>query len=72
MLTRRYEIDSVPAIVVNGQYRTNPVLAGGASRILEAVNELVASEQKQPAVPQTGMGNAASRCDGSCLQVDQI
>jgi thiol:disulfide interchange protein DsbA len=41
MLTRRYGIDSVPAIVVNGEYRTNPVLAGGASRMLDAVNELI-------------------------------
>jgi thiol:disulfide interchange protein DsbA len=45
ILTRRYAIDSVPAIVVNGRYRTNPVLAGGASRMLDAVNGLVESEQ---------------------------
>ena len=43
-LTRLYGIDSVPAIVVNGRYRTNPVLAGGASRMLDAVNGLIASE----------------------------
>jgi predicted DsbA family dithiol-disulfide isomerase len=45
ILTRRYGIDSVPALVVNGRYRTNPVLAGGASRMLDAVNGLVESEQ---------------------------
>ena len=50
-LTRRYGIDSVPAIVVNGQYRTNPVLAGGASRVLDAVNDLIASEQNQTKAP---------------------
>jgi protein dithiol oxidoreductase (disulfide-forming) len=50
-LTRHYGIDSVPAIVVNGEYRTNPVLAGGASRILNAVNELIASEQRQAELP---------------------
>jgi thiol:disulfide interchange protein DsbA len=44
-LTRRYAINSVPAIVVNGRYRTNPVLAGGASRMLDAVNGLIESEQ---------------------------
>jgi len=44
ILTRRYGIDSVPAIVVNRQYRTNPVLAGGASRMLDAVNGLIESE----------------------------
>ena len=47
ILTRRYGIDSVPAIVVNGRYRTNPVLAGGASRMLDAVNGLIASGQTQ-------------------------
>ena len=46
-LTRLYGIDSVPAIVVNGRYRTNPVLAGGASRMLDAVNGLIASEKMQ-------------------------
>jgi len=51
VLTRRYGIDSVPAIVVNGEYRTNPLLAGGASRILSAVNELIASEQRQAELP---------------------
>lgn len=50
-LTRRYGIDSVPAIVVNGQYHTNPVLAGGASRILDAVNDLIAAEQNQTKAP---------------------
>lgn len=51
VLTRRYGIDSVPAIVVNGEYRTNPLLAGGASRILSAVNELIASEQRHAELP---------------------
>ena len=51
ILTRRYGIDSVPAIVVNGQYRTNPVLAGGASRVLDAVNDLIASEQNRTQSP---------------------
>jgi thiol:disulfide interchange protein DsbA len=46
VLTRRYGVDSVPAIVVNGQYRTDPVLAGGASRILDAVNAFIDAEQQ--------------------------
>ena len=50
-LTRRYGVDSVPAIVVNGKYRTNPELAGGASRVLDVVNELIAIEQKKDARP---------------------
>ena len=51
LLTRRYGIDSVPAIVVNGKYRTNPELAGGASRVLDVVNELISIEQKNDATP---------------------
>jgi len=52
VLTRRYGIDSVPAIVVNGQYRTDPVLAGGASRILDAVNAAIAAEQQHAVSPK--------------------
>ncbi|MCG6900432.1 MAG: thiol:disulfide interchange protein DsbA/DsbL [Gammaproteobacteria bacterium] len=54
VLTRRYGVDSVPAIVVNGQYRTDPVLAGGASRILDAVNAFIASEQHHERSTKTG------------------
>jgi thiol:disulfide interchange protein DsbA len=50
-LTRRYGIESVPAVVVNGKYRTNPELAGGASRILDVVNKLIAIEQKDDTTP---------------------
>ena len=39
------------AVVVNGKYRTNPELAGGASRILDIVNELITIEQKDDATP---------------------
>lgn len=50
-LTRLYGIDSVPAMVVNGKYRTNPELAGGASRILGIVNTLIEVEQKDITPP---------------------
>lgn len=43
-LTRRYNISGVPAIVVNGKYRTGAGEAGGYPRLLEVVNELIKRE----------------------------
>jgi thiol:disulfide interchange protein DsbA len=43
-LARRYSISGVPAIVVNGKYRTGAGEAGGFGPLIEVVNELVARE----------------------------
>ncbi len=43
-LARRYGISSVPAIVVNGKYRTGASEAGSYPKLLELMNELVARE----------------------------
>jgi thiol:disulfide interchange protein DsbA len=43
-LARRYSITGVPAIVVNGKYRTGGAEAGGYPELLEVINELVARE----------------------------
>ena len=43
-LARRYEISSVPAMVVNGKYRTGPQQAGGLQQMIDVVKELVARE----------------------------
>ena len=43
-LARRYSIASVPAIVVNGKYRTGAGEAGGNQKWLELVDELIARE----------------------------
>lgn len=43
-LTRRYNISGVPAIVVNGKYRTGAGEAGGYPRLLEVVDELIERE----------------------------
>jgi len=43
-LARRYSITSVPAIVVNGKYRTGAAEAGGYPKMLEVIDELVARE----------------------------
>ncbi|MEX2495288.1 MAG: thiol:disulfide interchange protein DsbA/DsbL [Woeseia sp.] len=43
-LARRYSISGVPAVVVNGKYRTGGAEAGGYPQLLEVINELVARE----------------------------
>ncbi|HET6630204.1 MAG TPA: thiol:disulfide interchange protein DsbA/DsbL [Woeseiaceae bacterium] len=43
-LARRYNISSVPAMVVNGKYRTGPQQAGGLQEMIDVVKELVARE----------------------------
>ena len=43
-LVRRYNISSVPTIVVNGKYRTSAADAGGYDELIELINELIARE----------------------------
>jgi thiol:disulfide interchange protein DsbA len=43
-LARRYSITGVPAIVVNGKYRTGGAEAGGYPQLLQVIDELVARE----------------------------
>ncbi len=43
-LARRYQIASVPAIVVNGKYRTGSAEAGSYPKMLEVIDELVVRE----------------------------
>ena len=43
-LTRRYSITSVPAVVVNGKYRSGASEAGSYSKLMELIDELVVRE----------------------------
>ena len=43
-LARRYNISSVPTIVVNGKYTTNGEMAGSWDLLIELTNQLVAAE----------------------------
>lgn len=47
LMTRRYGIDGVPALVVNGKYRTTASIAGGDAGMLKVVDHLVAQERTQ-------------------------
>jgi thiol:disulfide interchange protein DsbA len=44
-LNERYQISSVPSIVVNGKYTTNASLAGSYDRLIALMDELAASER---------------------------
>lgn len=43
-LARRYAIQNVPTVVVNGKYRTGGAEAGSYPKLIELINELIARE----------------------------
>ena len=43
-LNRRYRIESVPTVIVNGKYRTDLGMAGGEEQLFGLIGELSASE----------------------------
>jgi len=49
VLTERFGIDGVPAIVVNRKYRTSGSLTGSFASLLKAVDALIQREQAAPA-----------------------
>lgn len=44
VLNRRYRIESVPSLVVNGKYKTDVGMAGGEPQLYQLIGELAASE----------------------------
>lgn len=44
-LARRYQISSVPMVIVNGKYTTSATMAGTYPQLLEVVNELIDMER---------------------------
>jgi protein dithiol oxidoreductase (disulfide-forming) len=46
-LTRRYQVEGVPLIIVNGKYQTDVGMAGGNGKLLELINYLVAAEKRR-------------------------
>lgn len=45
-LTRRYAVSGVPAIVVNGKYRTGAADAGGYPALIDVIDELILRESQ--------------------------
>ncbi|MET0290970.1 MAG: thiol:disulfide interchange protein DsbA/DsbL [Steroidobacteraceae bacterium] len=46
-ITRRYRVEGVPVLFVNGKYQTDVALAGGHSQLIELVNDLAAAEKRR-------------------------
>ena len=46
-LTRRYGIDGVPSLIVDGRFRTGPALAGTYARTMPIVDALVEKARQE-------------------------
>lgn len=46
LLTRRYGVSGTPAVVVNGKFRTGPVMAGSYDNLTTIMSYLVSEEQR--------------------------
>jgi protein dithiol oxidoreductase (disulfide-forming) len=46
-LTRRYNVDSVPRLIINGKYQTDVGMAGGHEQLIQLINDLAAAEKKR-------------------------
>ena len=44
-LGRRYQIDGVPTIIIDGKYKTDVSMAGGDAQLIQLINDLAASEK---------------------------
>lgn len=45
-LTRRYEVDAVPRIILNGKYSTDIGMAGGHEKLIALINDISAAEPR--------------------------
>jgi thiol:disulfide interchange protein DsbA len=61
---RRYGIDGVPAVIVNGKYRTSPSQTGGRDKMILVVDHLIGVEsgnalsEETPAAPVAAAGGS--------------
>jgi thiol:disulfide interchange protein DsbA len=46
-LMRRYRIESVPMVIINGKYETDVAMAGGHDQLIQLINDLAASEKSR-------------------------
>jgi protein dithiol oxidoreductase (disulfide-forming) len=45
-LTKRYEVDAVPRVILNGKYSTDIGMAGGQTQLLSLINDISAAEPR--------------------------
>ncbi len=58
-LSKRYDLDGVPAIVVDGTYRSSATLAGGQKELFEVVDHLIVVETEIPKVAEPAQPSEA-------------
>jgi thiol:disulfide interchange protein DsbA len=46
-ITRRYRIEGVPVMFVNGKYQTDVGMGGGHGGLIELINDLAANEKRR-------------------------
>jgi protein dithiol oxidoreductase (disulfide-forming) len=46
-MTRRYKVEGVPLVIVNGKYQTDVGMAGGHNELIQVINDLAASEKRR-------------------------
>ena len=56
---RRYGIDGVPSIIVNGKYRTSPSQTGGRAKMVEVMNHLIQIESQPAAQGASAAGSGS-------------
>lgn len=46
-LTRRYRVEGVPVVFINGKYQTDVGMAGGQKQLMDLINDLAAFEKRR-------------------------
>ena len=46
-ITRRYRVEGVPVVIVNGKYQTDVAMAGGQNELIQLINDLAAFEKRR-------------------------
>lgn len=46
-ITRRYRVEGVPVVYINGKYMTDVGMAGGQKELIDLINDLAASEKRR-------------------------
>lgn len=49
---KRYGVDGVPSVIVNGKYRTSPSQTGSRDKMIEVIDHLIGIESGQPAAEE--------------------
>ena len=46
-LMRRYKVETVPLVIINGKYETDVGMAGGHEQLISVINDLAAAEKSR-------------------------